>query len=191
MSLPIQAATVRTTAEWAAIPSGSIRRRGSRRSAGVRACALAIVMVLVGSSMHAVVADQAEPSRETKEKADPKRDSKAASKADAAKNGREVDALLGKLLPPRSDTPADWHASVECLHAPGEPRWLRPCVPPPPCDPSQPPNPFDLVGVRGQPTCGPIYRGPCEPRSRRHHHGAFAWYHHMSDRMFDRFYRSK
>lgn len=107
------------------------------------------------------------------------------------KTGRDADAMLERLLPPRSDIPADWHASVECLHGPGEPRALTPCVPPPPCDPSQPPQPFDLVGVAGTPSCGPIYRGPCEPRSARHHHGVFAWYHHLCDRMFDHFYRSK
>ena len=112
-------------------------------------------------------------------------------KIDASKTGRDADAILQKLLPPRSDTPADWHASAECLHGPGEPRALMPCVPPPPCDPSQPPQPFDLVGVAGTPSCGPIYRGPCEPRTARHHHGVFAWYHHLCDRMFDHFYRSK
>jgi hypothetical protein len=112
-------------------------------------------------------------------------------RTDAAKTGRDADEILRKLLPPRSDMPADWHASAECLHAPGEPRALSPCVPPPPCDPSQPPHPFDLVGVPGRATCGPIYRGPCEPRSCRQHHGAFAWYHHWCDRMFDHFYRSK
>ena len=112
-------------------------------------------------------------------------------KVDASQTGRDADAILQKLLPPRSDTSADWYASDECLHGPGEPRALAPCVPPPPCDPSQPPHPYDLVGVHGTPSCGPIYRGPCEPRSARNHHGVFAWYHHLRDRMFDHFYRSK
>ena len=189
MSLPTQAATGRPTAEPAVPTSGTIRRRGHRWRPFARACGFVIVIVLGGSVLggsatQTVVAGQAEPPKDTKAapKADPK--------ADAARTGRDADEILRKLLPPRSDTPADWNASSECLHAPGEPRSLAPCVPPPPCDPSRPPHPFDLVGVRGQPTCGPIYRGPCEPRSGRRHHGAFAWYHHWHDRMFDHFYRS-
>lgn len=112
-------------------------------------------------------------------------------RVDAAKTGQDAETLLRKLLPPRSDTPSDWHAEGEHLYRPGEPCALAPCVPPPPCDPSQPPHPLDLVGVRGVPSCGPIYRGPCEPRSARNHHGLFAWYHHLCDRWFDHFYRSK
>lgn len=111
--------------------------------------------------------------------------------ADPAKTGQDAETLLQKLLPPRSDTPSDWYAEGGHLYRPGEPCALAPCVPPPPCDPSQPPDPLDLVGVKGVPSCGPIYRGPCEPRSARNHHGPFAWYHHLCDRWFDHFYRSK
>lgn len=112
-------------------------------------------------------------------------------RVDPAKTGQDAETLLRKLLPPRSDTPSDWHAEGGHLYRPGEPCALAPCVPPPPCDPSQPPDPLDLVGVKGAPSCGPIYRGPCEPRSARNHHGIFAWYHHLCDRWFDHFYRSK
>jgi len=104
-----------------------------------------------------------------------------------------VDALkvLDTLLPGRSDTPYDWYAPVEPLHQPCEPRALAPCVPPPPCHPSEPPNPYDLVRVAGVPSCGPIYRGPCEPRTGTPHHGMFAWYHRLHDRFFDHFYKWK
>lgn len=112
-------------------------------------------------------------------------------RVDAARTGRDAEALLQKLLPPRSDNVSDWYASVECLHAAGEPRSLPPCVPPPPCDPSQPPQPYDLIGFAGVPSGGPIYRGPCEPRSARKHHWFFGWCHQVSDHLFDHFYRSK
>lgn len=104
-----------------------------------------------------------------------------------------VDALklLDRLLPGRSDTPYDWYAPVEPLHQPCEPRALSPCVPPPPCHPSEPPEPYDLVGVAGWPSCGPIYRGPCEPRTGTPHQGMFAWYHRLHDRFFDHFYKWK
>lgn len=185
MILPIRAATVRATANLAVPPAGTIPHHRRRRRPSTRAYALAIAMVLGGSATQAVIAAQPEPSSYTKN--DPRPD----PKVDAAKTGRDAEAILRKLMPARSDTPADWHAPFEGLHAPGEPRALPACVPPPPCDPSQPPHPFDLVGVPGSPTCGPIYRGPCEPRSKRHHKGVFSWYHHMSDGMFDHFYRSK
>jgi len=168
MILPTQVATVRTTARPAVPTSGTIRHPGRRCRPFTRALAFVIVMAVVSS-----------------------KDTKADQKIDPARTGRDADAILQKLLPPRSDTPDDWHAPVECLHAPGEPRSLRPYVPPPPCDPSQPPHPYDLVGVPGSPTCGPIYRGPCEPRSGKRHNGSSAWYHHWHDRMFDHFYRSK
>jgi len=104
-----------------------------------------------------------------------------------------IDALkvLDTLLPGRSDTPYDWYAPVEPLHQPCEPRALPPCVPPPPCHPSEPPNPYDLVGVAGWPSCGPIYRGPCAPRTGTPHDGMFAWYHRLHDRFFDHFYKWK
>jgi hypothetical protein len=104
-----------------------------------------------------------------------------------------IDALkvLDRLLPGRSDTPYDWYAPVESLHQSCEPRALPPCVPPPPCHPSEPPNPYDLVGVAGVPSCGPIYRGPCEPRTGTPHDGMFAWYHRLHDRFFDHFYKWK
>ncbi|MFM7244578.1 MAG: hypothetical protein ACKO40_10480 [Planctomycetaceae bacterium] len=77
---------------------------------------------------------------------------------------------------------------VEPLHHCGEPRLLPTCVPPPPCHPSQPPQPFDLVGVRGAPTCGPIYRGPCAPRTGTHDDEPLPRVHRVHDRMVDWFY---
>ena len=105
--------------------------------------------------------------------------------------GEDAMQVLATLLPGRSDTPYDWHAPVEPLHRPCEPRALPPCVPPPPCHPSEPPQPYDLVGIAGCPSCGPIYRGPCEPRSGTPHHGLGAWYRHLHDRFVDHFYRWK
>ena len=100
-------------------------------------------------------------------------------------------ARLEAMLPPRSDSPADWQAGVEPLHACGEPRLLPPCVPPPPCHPSNPPRPFDLIGVAGMPTRGPIYRGPCQPRTGTHDCGPLPRVHRVHDRAFDWFYRTK
>jgi hypothetical protein len=91
-------------------------------------------------------------------------------------------------LPPRTDSLADWFAPLEPLHRCGEPRLLPTCVPPPPCHPAQPPRPFDLVGVRGAPTCGPIYGGPCAPRTGTHDDGPLPRIHRMHDRMVDWFY---
>ena len=105
--------------------------------------------------------------------------------------GTDALRVLDTLLPGRSDTPSDWRAPVEPLHQPCEPRALPPCVPPPPCHPSQPPDPYDLVGLAGWPSCGPIYRGPCAPRTGTPHHGMFAWYHRLQDRFFDHFYNWK
>lgn len=102
--------------------------------------------------------------------------------------GPDAEAIMSRLLPPRSDTPADWHAPLEPLHDCGEPRALPPCVPPPPCHPSSPPRPYDLIGVAGCPSCGPIYRGPCAPRAGspvNRHAGPL---HGLHDRLFDRFY---
>jgi len=110
---------------------------------------------------------------------------------DPAKTGKDAQQLLAKMLPPRSDSPADWFAPLECLHDCGEPYALPPCVPPPPCHPSDPPQPFDLVGVRGMPTGGPIYRGPCCPRTGSHDHCRHPHAHRFHDRLFDWFYQSR
>jgi hypothetical protein len=100
-------------------------------------------------------------------------------------------ADLARMLPSRTDSPSDWNAGLECLHECGEPRLLPPCVPPPPCHPSCPPQPLDLVGVSGMPTNGPRYRGPCCPRTGTHDNGPFSHVHRLHDRAFDRFYRTK
>lgn len=107
---------------------------------------------------------------------------------DPAVTGPDADAILSRLVPPRSDTPADWFAPVEPLHACGEPRALPPCVPPPPCHPAFPPRPYDLIGADGVPSCGPIYRGPCAPRTGSHAGQHLGWLHGIHDRFFDRFY---
>ncbi len=106
--------------------------------------------------------------------------------------GQSAEKILARVLKPRSDSWADWSAPLEPLHRCGEPRALPPrCVPPPPCHPSQPPHPFDLVGVAGEPSGGPIYAGPCAPRTGTHddcpHHRARRAY----DRFFDWFYTWK
>jgi hypothetical protein len=104
------------------------------------------------------------------------------------KTGQDADKILAKMLKPRTDSWADWNAPLEPLHRCGEPRALPPCVPPPPCHPSLPPSPYDLVGVRGTPSCGPIYGGPCEPRTGTHDNGPYPRIHRIHDRMFDWFY---
>ena len=110
---------------------------------------------------------------------------------DPATTGPDAEAILATLLPPRSDAPFDWVAPLEPLHACGEPRVLPPCVPPPPCHPALPPQPLDLVGMRGTPTCGPIYGGPCAPRTGSHDDGRLPRMHRVHDRLFDWFYRSR
>jgi hypothetical protein len=107
---------------------------------------------------------------------------------DPAVTGGDAEAILARMLPPRTDTGADWFAPLEPLHFCGEPRALAPCVPPPPCHPALPPQPFDLVGTRGTPTCGPIYGGPCDPRTGTCHEGPLAPFHRACDRLFDCFY---
>jgi len=102
-----------------------------------------------------------------------------------------IDEILARTLPLRSDRPGDWSAGAEPLHHCGEPRWIEPCIPLPPCHPSHPPHPFDLVGVAGDPTCGPIYRGPCCPRTGTHDDGPLPRLHRVNDRFFDAFYRAK
>ena len=105
--------------------------------------------------------------------------------------GQAADATMAKMIKPRTDSWADWSAPLEPLHRCGEPRALPPCVPPPPCHPSLPPAPYDLVGVQGVPSCGPIYGGPCEPRTGTHDDGPHPHLHRVSDRFFDMFYRWK
>jgi hypothetical protein len=109
-------------------------------------------------------------------------------KVDPAETARNADLMLARMLPPRSDSLADWFAPLECLHGPCEPYALPPCVPPPPCHPSEPPQPYDLVGVRGVPTGGPIYGGPCCPRTGSHDHCRHPHAHRACDRLFDWFY---
>jgi hypothetical protein len=105
--------------------------------------------------------------------------------------GQSAEQILARLARPRTDSWADWVAPLEPLHYCGEPRALAPCVPPPPCHPSQPPVPYDLVGDRGVPTCGPIYGGPCAPRTGTHDDGPHPWLHRAHDRFFDVFYMWK
>lgn len=102
-----------------------------------------------------------------------------------------IDEILSATLPGRTDRPVDWRAGPEALHRCGEPRWIEPCIPPPPCHPSLPPHPLDLVGVPGDPTDGPIYRGPCCPRAGSHDDGALSGLHRLHDRFFDAFYAPK
>jgi hypothetical protein len=116
---------------------------------------------------------------------------KGTEKMDPATTGPDAEAVLARLLPPRSDSPSDWYAPLEPLHYCGEPRLLPTCVPPPPCHPSQPPNPYDLVGVRGGPTCGPIYRGPCAPRTGSRDAEPHPHVHRVHDRVFDWFYNPR
>ena len=108
-----------------------------------------------------------------------------------ATTGQDAAKLLKKMLKPRSDSWADWSASLEPLHRCGEPRALSPCVPPPPCHPSMPPAPNDLVGAQGVPTGGPIYEGPCAPRTGTHDDCPHPHIHRLYDRFFDAFYMWK
>lgn len=107
---------------------------------------------------------------------------------DPSVTGGDAEKILANMLPPRTDSAFDWFAPLEPLHFCGEPRALAPCVPQPPCHPALPSRPFDLVGQRGTPTCGPIYGGPCDPRSGTCHDGPLAPFHRACDRLFDRFY---
>ena len=110
---------------------------------------------------------------------------------DPQKTWPVIDETVASMLPPRSDTAADWSVGLEPLHVCGEPRLLPTCVPPPPCHPALPPQPFDLVGVRGMPTAGPIYRGPCCPRTGSHECGPCPRTHRVHDRLFDWFYHPR
>lgn len=116
---------------------------------------------------------------------------KGTEQIDPAKTGVDAEKVLSRMLPSRSDSLADWQAGIEPLHSCGEPRLLPPCVPPPPCHPSQPPWPYDLIGVAGTPTCGPIYRGPCEPRTGSHDDSHLPRIHRLHDRFFDWFYTAR
>ena len=107
------------------------------------------------------------------------------------KTGQEANKVLAKMLKPRSDSWADWNAPIEPLHWCGEPRALPPCVPPPPCHPSMPPAPYDLVGIQGVPSGGPIYEGPCQPRTGTHDDCPHPHVHRLYDRFFDLFYKWK
>ncbi|MFM8736032.1 MAG: hypothetical protein ACKOC8_12680 [Pirellulales bacterium] len=98
---------------------------------------------------------------------------------------------VASMLPPRSDTAADWIAPLDPLHFCGEPRLLPTCVPPPPCHPALPPQPHDLVGTRGKPTPGPIYRGPCAPRAGSGDCRPCPRAHRVHDRLFDWFYNPR
>jgi hypothetical protein len=112
-------------------------------------------------------------------------------KIDPAETANKAELLMARMLPQRTDSPADWYAPIECLHDGCEPYALPACVPPPPCHPSEPPQPFDLVGMRGVPTGGPIYRGPCCPRTGSHDHCRHPHAHRVRDRFFDWFYTWK
>ena len=112
----------------------------------------------------------------------------AAKPVDTAAPQPDPGDVLAKLLPPRTDSASDWYTPLEPLHRCGEPRLLPTCVPPPPCHPALPPRPYDLVGMPGAPTCGPIYRGPCAPRTGTHDNGPHPRIHRIHDRAFDWFY---
>jgi hypothetical protein len=105
--------------------------------------------------------------------------------------GQDAAKVLAKMLKPRSDSWADWNAPLEPLHRCGEPRALPPCIPAPPCHPSMPPAPYDLVGLHGVPSGGPIYGGPCAPRTGTHDDCPHPRIHRLYDRFFDAFYKWK
>ncbi len=97
-------------------------------------------------------------------------------------------SLLEELVPDRNDSPGDWFAPLERLYRCGEPRILCPLVPPPPCHPTQPPAPADLVGVPGSPSSGPLYEGPCKPRAGSRDHCRWPTLRRLHDGFVDRFY---
>ena len=47
------------------------------------------------------------------------------------------------------------------------------------------------TGVAGDPTDGPIYGGPCCPRTGSRDDGPWPHLHRVHDRLFDAFYRTK
>ena len=97
-------------------------------------------------------------------------------------------SLLQELVPNRSDSPADWFAPLERLYQCGEPRILCPLVPPPPCHPALPPAPYDLVGIPGSPSSGPLYEGPCKPRAGSRDHCRWPTLRRLHDSFVDHFY---
>ena len=114
--------------------------------------------------------------------------------ADPNQTGFEVPAdataqsLLEELVPSRSDSARDWYAPLEPLYRCGEPRILCPLIPPPPCHPTQPPVAYDLVGVPGSPSSGPLYEGPCKPRAGSRDHCRWPTLRRAHDAFVDRFY---
>jgi len=174
------------------IPTAGIRRMpaaGRRSRPAVAHRAGGVPLLLLAAFAAAVVARPAAAddvhALVSGTGADPLR---GTEKIDPATTGPDAMAATAALLPPRTDTAFDWRAPLEPLHHCGEPRLLPTCVPPPPCHPSLPPHPFDLVGVRGGPTCGPIYRGPCAPRTGSRDDGPHPRLHRVHDRLFDWFY---
>ena len=105
--------------------------------------------------------------------------------------GVDAETLRATMLPERSDSPSDWYAPLECIHSPREPCALSSCVPPPPCHPSLPPCPYDLIGVRGKPSGGPIYGGPCNGRASTGNDCHVSYCHRVWDRFVDFFYTPK
>ena len=147
--------------------------------------ALVLAAVAAGTSL---AADEKKSEEAAVKKTDPL---KGTQQISPEKTGQDASQVMAKMLKPRTDSWADWQAPLEPLHRCGEPRALPPCVPPPPCHPSMPPVPYDLVGVQGVPSGGPIYEGPCRPRTGTHDDCPHPHLHRLSDRFFDAFYMWK
>lgn len=158
------------------------------KTAGVVMAACVLAATTRAADIGIVLAEPAAPATATTHAPDPLA---GTPRIDPATTGPDAEAILASLLPPRSDSAADWHAPLEPLHHCGEPRRLPPCVPPPPCHPALPPCPYDLVGIHGMPTCGPRYGGPCAPRTGSRDDGRLPLLHRVPDRVFDWFYRSR
>lgn len=171
------------------IPPPSVSGAAARAAGwGLAVCVAFGAAPLRGADLAAVLAEPAEAVVSTPAAGDPLA---GTPWIDPARTGPDAERILDTMLPGRNDSPADWVAPLEPLHVCGEPRVLPPCVPPPPCHPALPPQPFDLVGAPGDPTCGPIYGGPCAPRTGRRDDGTLPRLHRMPDRLFDWFYRSR
>jgi hypothetical protein len=147
--------------------------------------ALALTAVAAGTSP---AADEKKSEGAAVKQADPL---KGTQRISPEKTGQDASQVMAKMSKPRTDSWADWQAPLEPLHRCGEPRALPPCVPPPPCHPSMPPVPYDLVGVQGVPSGGPIYEGPCRPRTGTHDDCPHPRLHRIYDRFFDAFYMWK